>query len=402
MVFTVGCVLVGMTATSAWATPLPGGDEGAAGGATSSDGGSAEAISEKAVSEKAVSEKAVDDEPRFKLKGRVFVRDTIVQEGWENRLAITSARLGANYRDRARGLRGEVDIELSEGKAEIRDAYIGVRAGRKVYVQAGRFKRPISAIAMTSRWDLPVIERGYVNDLALPNERSGEPDVLPLSGRVIGVSARLRDRSLPAKPTLTVGVFRSPVHAQVATSVGFGNREPVGWGQGFPEDLYSRLQVEPIKGVEVGVSFGWLRQLEIAGTRDSFRHGYVSGVDLVIDEPFGDGVPVQAWLEGFVGDSPFHFAPTLEAQGRFMAARAIVAVRLRLAPGLILEPYVTGQILDASGELDEDRITQGGGGINVKIAKSWRIQTAVDHASVDRRFLYDSSTQLLVQLGAVF
>jgi hypothetical protein len=47
---------------------------------------------------------------------------------------------------------------------------------------------------------------------------------------------------------------------------------------------------------------------------------------------------------------------------------------------------------------------QGGGGVNLNVGESWRLQTAVDRASVDSNplLLYKSATLFIVQLSAAF
>jgi hypothetical protein len=335
--------------------------------------------------------KSETEEREFKLKGRVFVRDTISNNGWTNQFELASARAGVLYRDRAYGLRIEVEAELSGRNAEVRDAYLRLDPNKHLRVQVGRFKRPISAIALTSRWDLPVIERGYLNDLAVDYGFGAEPDELPLSGRFIGAATTLRDTALPGRPELIVGVFRSAVHDQLAGSA-------LDWSKQFPEDVFSRLEIEPLPGFKLATSLAWVGQLETGGDQSTFRHGFVSSLDAVVEVGMFRG-----WFEAFTGTSTLHLsAVDGRALGRFQAARAIVSGRLPVTDTIYVEPYGMFQYLDASSELDDDRIIQGGGGINLGVGEGWRLQTAVDRASVDRLLLYASTTLFQVQLATVF
>ncbi|HWN68583.1 MAG TPA: hypothetical protein VNM90_13185, partial [Haliangium sp.] len=86
------------------------------------------------------------------------------------------------------------------------------------------------------------------------------------------------------------------------------------------------------------------------------------------------------------------------------AARAIAAARVPVTDTIQIEPYAAFQILNSSNELGDDQIKQGGGGVNVRVGEGWRVQTAVDRASVDSNplLLYESATLFIVQLGAVF
>lgn len=327
------------------------------------------------------------EEREFKLKGRVFVRNTISSDGWTNQLELASARAGVQYRDRAYGLRIEVEAELSGNNAEVRDAYLRLDPNKHLRVQAGRFKRPISAVALASRWDLPVIERGYLNDFSIAFGPS--QDELPLSGRFIGATTTLRDTALPGRPELILGVFRSAAHENVLA-------RPLDWSKQFPEDVFSRLEVEPLPGFKLATSLAWVGQVEIANQPSTFRHGFVSSLDAVVEVGIFRG-----WFEAFTGTSTFHLTD-MRAVGRFQAVRAIASGRLPVTDTIYVEPYATFQYLDGSSELDDDRIIQGGGGINLGVGEGWRLQTAVDHASVDTLLVYESATLFQVQLATVF
>ena len=327
-------------------------------------------------------------------KGRLYVRETIRSQNWSSELGIASARMGIEYRDREHDLRAEVEAELAEGKAEIRDAYVRMQATRLLRVKAGRFKRPISGISLTSRWDLPVIERGVINDYQLLNEFTGEPDELLLGGRAIGVQVQVRDKKLPLEPELTVGVFRSVVHEQLREAGGL-NRRPIELSDGFPEDVFSRLEIEPLPGMKAAASFAWVAQLGTAGNAETFRHGVVAGLDVMLERG-----PLRLWAEGFMGQSPFHLTSDRQALGRFVAARTIVAARLPVG-SVYVEPYITGQRLDISRDLDEDIILQGGGGVNLGLGDAWKLQLGVDHLNVGSR-LYGAGTLYIAQLGAGF
>jgi hypothetical protein len=137
--------------------------------------------------------------------------------------------------------------------------------------------------------------------------------------------------------------------------------------------------------------------LDTAGTRDTFRHGFVGGIDLVVESE-----PIRLWLEGFLGDSPVHFGTNLLADGQFVALRAIAAFRVPMSAALkYIEPYAMAQYLEASSVFEDDRAYQVVGGMNLGFSKSWRVQTAAEHTSVDSR-LVGAGTRFILQLGAVF
>ena len=354
---------------------------------------------EKAESKKGKKKKPISS---IEIGGRVFVRDTITRPGgsdeWFHDLSVDSARIGVEYKRRDIDLEIEMEAELAGRQAEIRDGYVRISPTRYLRVQAGRFKRPISAIALASRWSLPVLERGIASDLEQVNATTAVPDRLPLGGRTTGLAVRLRARSLPWDPRVTVGVFRGEANRQLAEASTAENRAVVAISEEFPEDLNARLEVEPAEDIRVGASIGWFAYLGQAGTRDTFTHGLVGGVDIVLERK-----PVRVWAEAHAGTSPIHLRTALQAEGRFVAVRAIASARfaLPIGPDLYIEPYASGQVLDASSDTDDDLAWEIAGGANVGLSDIVRLQIGVRHIDVARR-LFGDATSVIVQLGAVF
>ena len=314
--------------------------------------------------------------------------------GWTNELDLDSARLSARYRDRKHNLRMELEGEMAGRRVAVRDAYIRWQPRSFARLQVGRFKKPISAIALASRWDIPVIERGLLTDLEVGNELTDEADELPVGGRDYGLLVRLRAPH-PSKPTLILAVFRSVVHEQLEDSLG---EPPLSWSQGFPEDAYARFEIEPRDGIELGATLLWMGRLEVAGTRDTFGHGVVGSVDAALT--LG---PLSLWLETFVGHTPIHLGITLRAQGFFHAHRGIAAVRLDLPRGPLryLEPFASASYLDTSSALDEDTAWEARGGMNIGLTKDFRIQLEYEHRRLEN-FLTGGGSRFMMQAGAVF
>lgn len=338
----------------------------------------------------------------IEIGGRVFVRDTVFRPGWLHELAVDSARLGVEYELPERGLKVEVDAEIAGRQAEIRDGYIRVAPSEFLRFQAGRFKRPISAIALASRWSLPTIERGVVSDLELNIATTSEPDRLPLGGRAEGVTAQVRLRDVVLEPTLTLGVFRGEVNEQLAEA---SVAAPlITLSDGFPEDVYGRLEVEPMKRVRIAASMGWFAYLGEGTTRDTLKHGLVGGIDIIAELK---RIPLRLWFEAYTGTSPLHFGVALSADGRFYALRTIASVPLEIdswglaGRGITVEPHISGQIVDASSERVEDRAVQVSGGVNLVFGKNWRIQLEADHLDAGFRLSVVEGTRFMAQLGAV-
>lgn len=367
------------------------------------DAGVAADDSKKANKAKADKDKDDDDE-RYDFGGRLFVRDTVTHldsttfpDTWNNSLAVDSARVNFNYRDKRRGIRIQIEAEFAD-RADLKDAYFRLDVSDSLRVKTGRFKRPMSAVALESKWDLPVLERGVISDLEIPNVDAGS-DALPVGGRSEGVQLEYTGRDVPLEPRVYVGVFRGDVHDQSTSLVDLTD-------DGFPEDVYARVELELTKDIRLGLSGAWVAQLSTAGQLDTLRRSFVGNVDVAAEVG-----PLRLWVEGFAGKNPLHLELTADgdqAWGSYLAARAIAAVRIsRPANGIRwLEPWVSAQVGDAStkdyGSNFEDGFYAVSGGINVFLKKSYRVQLGVEHTDIGRNILADGSTRLMAQLAAVF
>ncbi len=340
----------------------------------------------------------------IEIGGRVFLRNTISRlevddAGWSNQLAVDSARLGVKYRNRKRGLRIEVEVEYSGGEGKLRDGYVRWQATDHLRLQAGQFKQPISAVALASKSELPVPERGLINDFSLVPDDTGEADELPLGGRHQGLQAQFRARPLDSRATL--GVFRSRVHRQIEEAVG-ENRLPLTLSDGFPEDIYGRYEATPWPGIDLAASLAWVGILEVGGDPSTFAHTWVGGLDAAIKRG-----PLRLWLEAYAGGSPVHLGTNQTARGVFTAARIIAATRLGSmpAPLHVVEPFGSFQYMDVSNSYSADQDADAGWeaqvGVNLEFARAWRLQTAYEHRSL-QYLLGKGQRRLIVQVAAVF
>lgn len=81
-----------------------------------------------------------------------------------------------------RDLLANISLELADGMRPartsrvtyLRNAYINVRADDALQIRAGRFKRPYSALELTSTGVLPFRGRGLLNDLVVEDEEWGD------------------------------------------------------------------------------------------------------------------------------------------------------------------------------------------------------------------------------------
>jgi hypothetical protein len=327
----------------------------------------------------------------LELRGRVFARATttrveiegVSDEPWTQEVSVASARMSLRYRP-SRALRAVVKVEFASGRGRLRDGHLRYRPIRALSIQAGRFKRPISAIALESRWRLPVVERGLLRDL---EPSSSIP--LPFGGRADGIALELVGRKVPGRPAIQVGVFAHEVSDVIIDA-----------SRRFALDAYGRAQLEPVAGIAIGASAAAVTHRDDLTARDDTAHAPIGGLDVAVKTR-----AFRMWVEAFAGRSTV-YAATGATQGRMWAARAIVAPRLsRPLPGLRrVEPFATASIFDPNTLSDSDRAYEAAGGLALMPRKDLRLQLELRRLWIDDPGLLRTAdrTTFYLQLGSRF
>jgi hypothetical protein len=328
---------------------------------------------------------------RLEMGGRAFVRSTVSHvdfEGveddpWLADYAVSSARIVADYR-RGRRLKVMVEAEFGDDDVKLKDGYVRVRPVRELTIKAGRFKRPMSAIALESAWRLPTVERGILSEL-----EPWSAIELPFGGRGDGLTVAYRARSAASEPEVTIGLFEHDMA-----------ENPLDVSEHFGLDPYARFEAEPAPGLTTGASLALVTYQRVNNDRDAIGHAPVGGLDLAYRRG-----PVEAWLEGFFGKSTVYDA-TGRVSGRMWAARTLVWLRAkRVMPWLRwVGPYAKASILDPNTGASDDRGVQFGGGINAQFTKFLRLQLEVEQTWIDDVTVLAQQDRLAfyAQLGAAF
>lgn len=322
-------------------------------------------------------------EDTFEVSGRLFVRESystleiLGDRVHRHERVVDSARVQLDYR-RKDYLRAVVEVDFDGGDADLKDGYIRLEPGAGLRLQAGRFKQPMSVIALDSKWDLPATERGLLATLEVDGED------LPFSGgRGVGVSSRYRAPG-DWKPTVTAALFQHPLGRP---------RGGLDASEELAQDAYLRLEIEPIEGLELATSLALLGYLARPGELDSFAHAPIVSL-----ESYLEFEAIQVWAEAYLGDSLF-------AEGApFWAARTIASpgFERRCWPKRI-EPFASASIFDPDVGSSGDRNSELGGGVNLAFTKYLRLT-----ADVFRRFAEGpaapaiAGTDVRLQLGARF
>jgi hypothetical protein len=203
------------------------------------------------------------------------------------------------------------------------------------------------------------------------------------------VSLQLRP-ALPLEPRFTAALFQSPLASGLT---------PIDPSEEISQDLYLRAELEPVTDIHVAGSFALVGYQEQLGVADSLTHLALGSLELHADLRY-----VRAWLEGFAGQS-FVYQDDGSLSGTFLAARALVAPRLRKPlPAIFrLEPYAGASLLEPTGDVGGDRVSEIVAGVNVAFSRYWRLQLEVAQRTAQGMASpVADSTLVRIQLGAQF
>jgi hypothetical protein len=323
------------------------------------------------------------EEHNLRWSGRVFVGSTLVRaEGagetaWNHTPEVKSARMGMRY-DGPDGLRAVIKVEFAEREADLKDGYIRKALPASFRLTAGRFKKPISAIALASKWDLPSVERGLL-------------DAVLVEGKALFFAGSRADGLMLD--------YRAPTEGKTGFSVAFfqDNFVPDIGDRDATEDLtldpYLRLYAEPVEGVHLASTLALIAYEPDNGSVGSFGHAPVGTLEVHYKSSW-----LRAWAEAVVGDSVF--PPVGEvATGRFVATRALVSSRIKVGETLRVEPFVGASFFDPRTGDANNSNTEVQGGVNLAFTKNSRLQFEVAHVFSEGVFSSVEKTNFFVQLA---
>lgn len=345
----------------------------------------------------------------LQIKGRVFAlaelshrRETVVSDtgGLEDRdrdaldLSLASARVGFEYHSPLRWLSLELELEIA-GKPEVKDAYL--LAGKRLFVKAGQFKVPASALALESPWTLPIVRRGFAHDLL--------SDWLDIGGRRPGFAVGYRGKG-GLKPRVTLGAFQGTKLSEVVP--GDRDVELIDEAALDAQSIAARAELS-VFGVDVGA---WYEHRAGGPVVGEFEHYETFGLDATVDQTFDTG-GLRLWIDGTLGESFYVAAdkPGDDSTPLFGMARALIGYRFGgVALGdPYLEPFGHFALLDPDLEVVSDFATEAALGVNAGFWDRGRLTLQAERTSGARNFpagFLDNQDpdrlSLLLQAGARF
>jgi hypothetical protein len=226
----------------------------------------------------------------------------------------------------------------------LRNAYVSYRVHKAFRIRAGRFKRPMSALELTSSGGLPFRGRGLTNELIIEDGQWGDRALgLMLFGRLPG---KLRWHLSATNPSWA----------------------PDGDIESNGVDAIARLEWEPADIVELGVSFG--HKLEMRAGAE--HNGNAASLDAALDVA-GLRVALDAVLAQL----------TTQATEEVDAPLAYGIVghatyQIPLGGELALEPVLLGEYADADSEFSKTEAVRVIIGCNLRMADRLRVMPQVE------------------------
>lgn len=227
-------------------------------------------------------------------------------------------------------LRADVEPDFGGAQADIADVFLQVRPVKRFDVRLGQAKVPFGFLESASRWRLPSLRRGMVNNIVF--------DRLGFSVRRVGVRARLRLSKATLRPTIEAGVYGEPDNT-------------------FAEHAAGRMSIRLRKGTRLA-----LAGYSVARASENDARGQAGAVSLLMNTK-----AVFAGSEVQMGRASLLAATGLNPgqDATFIAARAIGAYRFDLGPDFTLQPYALVEIFEPNLNTSDDLSYSGRAGVNL-------------------------------------
>jgi hypothetical protein len=190
----------------------------------------------------------------------------------------------------------------------------------------GRFKRPFSELELTSASDLPIMDRGLFNGLAIENNQWGD--------RAVGMQASGRIKAIDLRWYLSLF---NPAWSSVIDYQGV--------------DVVGRVQWSPIKALSVGGSAGY-KNLEIGNERV-----HASG--------FGGDVTLQLGAAHVLVEGSYADLPLEAGRPSGFSGLVLCDYLVGLDAAWALQPTVFAEFADANAEISQTESARVVLGVNL-------------------------------------
>ncbi len=216
-------------------------------------------------------------------------------------------------------LRVDIEPDFGGSNADLADAYLQIRPVREFELRIGQAKAPFGSLEIEGRWRLPTLTRGIVSDVV--------SDRLGFGRRKFGARVRWRDKDLPLRPDVQLGVYGPQ-------------------GDDITEDITAQVRLRLSKRLYVAVA-GSSR----AGAASNDARGNIAALYVTYDR--------KGWYaagEVQLGRTKLLSASGLETgvDATLFTARAVLAKRFEIIDQMEIEPFLGGDLIDPNANTRDD------------------------------------------------
>lgn len=282
----------------------------------------------------------------LRMKGQVFadgISEKIATGEFGSAYDLQRARLKLQF-DYHGWLRVNIEPDFGGSRVDLADTFLELRPVRTVRVRLGRAKTPYGFLETSGRWDLPMNERGLVHDIFA--------DRLGFSLREFGAQVRWRDKTLPLRPSVEVGLF-----GEAGTDVS--------------QNQAARIGLRWMKGLHS--TFAGYR---VSGAGTAGGYGYITSASLLYDRKRSYiGADVHLGQTRLISPS----VADLGVNATLLAARVVVAHGFKVHDDTVIQPFVDAQFFDPNADTTDDTNLTVGGGLNFIWRELFRFGFDVHH-----------------------
>lgn len=282
------------------------------------------------------------------LQGRWELSNNTTTNTWGDSIYIPRARFSSKW-EPYEWAKLVMSLELTDG-VELRNAYGEFTVLPEFKVTIGNFKKPFSRLRLASTFDLPILERGLLNDYAIRNTGYGG-----FGGRDFGLMfSGEHSFSEIKKEGLKIQYF-----------LGTFNNDPE--DNVFYRDIVGRFQVRILKGLILALN----ANSKYYQVSEALKNALLIGGDLKYEL---NDFKVQ--LEGSYGDN-------IDKNDKLWGTHVLTSYDFKIKDEFSIEPAIMVEVFDAESKVVDDLDFRFTTALNFHINKKARVILSLDKTIED-------------------
>lgn len=294
------------------------------------------------------SEKVKKEKETFSIGGKIQTRwelsSDAISNSWGDSIYIPRARIDGKW-DPYEWAKLVLSLDISDG-VKLRNAYGEFSILPEFRITMGNFKKPFSRLRMTSTWDLPIPERGLLNENVIRNTTYGGFGGRDLGIMFSGEHSFSEVKKEGIKTEYYLGTFNSEIGEE-----------------NYYRDIVGRLQVRLFKGFIVAVNSN-LKYYQNSG---SLKNALLLGGDVKWEI---NDFKIQ--LEGSYGDN------VNKNNNKLWGSHIITSYDFNIVDDISIEPAIMAEVFDSELKVNDDLDFRLATALNLHLNKKTKIILSLD------------------------